>query len=93
MRNWWVLGLVLVGSCAAQSQVVQINPGIYSLSVGAAGIEGGEAAAKNKALASASAYCSAQGRQLSVQQEDSRGPVDWGSAAGSATVTFRCVSP
>jgi len=61
------------------------------MSVGALGIEGGEAAARNKALAGASAYCAERGQQLSVQTADSKGPVEWGSAAGSATVVFRCV--
>jgi hypothetical protein len=38
---------MLLASCAAPAQIVQINPGLYSLSVGALGIEGGEAAARN----------------------------------------------
>jgi putative hemolysin len=83
--------LILLMGCAAPAQVVQINPGLYSLSVGALGIEGGEAAARNKALAAASNYCAGQGHQLSVQDIGGKGPVEWGSAAGSATVVFRCI--
>jgi hypothetical protein len=80
-----------LSGCAAPSQVVEIDPGLYSLNVGALGIEGGEAAARNRALVAASAYCTKQGQHLSLQGENSKGPVEWGSAAGSATVTFRCV--
>jgi|GEM_PF-6715652 len=86
------LGCLLMCACAAPSQVVQINPGVYSLSVGALGIEGGEAAARNKALASASTYCAQKGQQLSLEQQSSHGPVEWGSAAGSATVVFHCIA-
>jgi hypothetical protein len=89
----WALLLGMTG-CAAPSRVVEINPGVYSLSVGAMGIEGGEAAARNKALADAAAYCGAHsGGQLNVQNAESKGPADWGSAAGSATVVFRCGVP
>ena len=93
MRRSLAIGIVVLLSatgCAAPAQVVQINPGLYSLSVGALGIEGGEAAARNKGLAAASTYCARRGQQLNVQQVDSKGPVEWGSAAGSATVVFRC---
>jgi len=86
------LGAVtLLAGCAAPAQVVQIDPHTYSLSVGAMGIEGGEAAARNKALATAAAYCTGLGRQLHLQQESSHGPVEWGSAAGSASVSFQCI--
>lgn len=84
--------LLSTAGCAAQAQVVQINPGVYSLSVGALGIEGGEAGAKNRAYATEAAYCASQGQQLNVQNEDSHGPVEWGSAAGSASVVFRCTA-
>jgi putative hemolysin len=84
--------LAALTGCAAPSQVVEINPGVYSLNVGAMGIEGGEAAARNKALAAASAYCAQKGQQLSLDQQSSHGPVEWGSAAGSASVTFHCVT-
>ena len=83
--------LFLVAGCAAPAQVVQISPGLYSLSLGALGIEGGEAAARNKALVAASTYCAGLGQQLSVQRVDGAGPVEWGSAAGSATVVFQCI--
>ena len=85
-----LVGTLAVAGCAAPAQVVQINPGLYSLSVGALGIEGGEAAARNKAFTAASNYCANQGHQLNVQNMGSKGPVEWGSAAGSATVMFRC---
>jgi hypothetical protein len=93
MNRYLIIGMVLfsVVGCAAPPQVVQINPGIYSLSVGALGIEGGEAGARNKALAAASNYCAGHKQQLSVQTIDGAGPVEWGSAAGSATVIFQCV--
>jgi len=93
MRRSLLIGgvLTLLAGCAAPSQVVEIDPGVYSLNVGALGIEGWEAAARNKALANASAYCAARGQQLSLQSADSHGPVEWGSAAGSASVVFRCI--
>jgi hypothetical protein len=85
-------GVVLaLAACAAPARVVEINPGLYSLSVGALGIEGGEAAARNKAFEAAAHYCAEQGRRLSVQDMGSKGPVEWGSAAGSATATFQCI--
>jgi putative hemolysin len=71
--------LMLLTGCAAPAQIVQINPGLYSLSVGALGIEGGEAAARNKALTAASNYCADQGHQLSVQNIGDKGPVEWGA--------------
>lgn len=86
-----ILGLGLTG-CAAESQVVETNPGVYSLSVGALGIEGGEAGARNKALSAASAYCGRDGRKLNLQAQQSHGPVEWGSAAGSATIVFGCLA-
>jgi len=94
VRRSLALGVVLFSAagCAAPAQVVQINPGLYSLSVGALGIEGGEAGARNKALVAASTYCTGRGQQLNVQKIDSAGPVEWGSAAGSATVVFQCVT-
>jgi len=82
----------MLTGCAAPAQVVQIGPDRYSVNVGALGIEGGEAEARNKALAAASSYCAAKGRQLNVTNLDSKGPVEWGSAAGSASVTFQCIS-
>ena len=84
------LAIALLAGCAAPAQIVQTNPGLYSLSVGALGIEGGEAAARNKALTAASNYCASQGHQLNVQTIGGKGPVEWGSAAGSATVVFQC---
>lgn len=93
MRKICALGaLILVAGCAAPSQVIQVQPGVYSLSLGAMGIEGGEAGARNKALTAASNYCAGLGQKLSVQSQDSHGPVEWGSAAGSSTVVFRCVA-
>lgn len=83
--------VALLAGCAAESQVTEIDSGLYSLNVGALGIEGGEAGARNKALAAAAKYCASTSRHLSLQTQDSHGPVEWGSAAGSATVTFRCV--
>ena len=91
--KWYLVVVIVLPSifgCAAAAQVVQIGPGLYSLSVGALGIEGGEAGARNKGLAAASIYCSGRGQQLNVQNINGRGPVEWGSAAGSATVVFRC---
>jgi hypothetical protein len=76
----------LVAACAAPAQIVQISPGLHSLSVGALGSEGGEAAARNQAFLTACQYCVGQGNQLSVQDLGSKGPIEWGSAAGSATV-------
>ena len=90
MRAMALVALVVAG-CAAPARVVQINPGIYSVSVGALGIEGGEAAARNKAFTAASDYCAGIAHRLDVQDMGSKGPVEWGSAAGSATVVFRCV--
>lgn len=84
--------LVSTAGCAAPAQVVQTNPGVYSLSVGAMGVEGGEAGAKNKGLAAASHYCGGLGKRLDVQEISSKGPVEWGSAAGSATITFKCTT-
>jgi putative hemolysin len=87
-----VAPVMLIAGCAASTQITEVNPGVYAVNVGAMGIEGGETAARNKALAAASSYCAAQGRKLSVQSQQSRGPVEWGSAAGSASVTFACLS-
>lgn len=93
MRKTVIVGLstALLGSCAAPAQVIQIGPDRYSVNVGAMGIEGGEAAARNKALAAASDYCAGMGRQLNELSLQSHGPVEWGSAAGSASVVFQCV--
>jgi hypothetical protein len=84
---------VITTSCAAPAEVVQIGPGRYLLNVGAMGIEGGEAGARNKAADGASKYCGAMGRQLNVTKLDSRGPSDvlGMSAAGSASIEFQCV--
>jgi len=84
------VSLVLTG-CAAPAEVAQIGPDRYSVSVGAMGIEGGEAAARNKVLAAASDYCAKQGRQLNLVSMQSKGPVEWGSAAGSASAVFQCI--
>jgi hypothetical protein len=86
-----VLLVAGVGGCAAPAEVVQIGPDRYSVNVGALGIEGGEAEARNKALASASNYCSGIHRQVNVLTLSSKGPVEWGSAAGSASVVFQCI--
>jgi len=84
--------LVFAVACAAPAQVTQIGPDRYSVNVGAMGIEGGEAAARNKALAAAADYCTQQGRVILLVNMQSKGPVEWGSAAGSASAEFQCVA-
>jgi len=81
-----------LSACAAPAEVAQIDPNRYSVSVGAMGIEGGEAQARNKALKTAADYCANLGRQINLLHLESKGPVQWGSAAGSATAAFECTS-
>lgn len=85
------VALIFAADCAAPAQVTQIGPDRYSVNVGAMGIEGGEAAARNKALAAAADYCTNQGRRVSLVNMQSKGPIEWGSAAGSASAEFQCV--
>ncbi len=92
MRRFLLLVVLLsVGSCAAPADVTEIGPNRYAVNAGAMGIEGGEAAARNKALAAAADYCNQTGRQVNVLNLGSKGPVEWGSAAGSASVVFECL--
>jgi hypothetical protein len=95
VRQIFILGAiaVLVASCAAPAEVVRIGPDRYLLNVGAMGIEGGEAGARNKAATAAAKYCATLGQQLNVTKLDSRGPSDvlGMSAAGSASVEFQCI--
>ena len=88
----FVATLLLVTACAAPAEVTQIGPDRYAVNVGAMGIEGGEAQARNKALRAASEYCEKRGEHLNVINLDSRGPVEWGSAAGSASLEFQCTT-
>lgn len=84
--------VIALSSCAAPAEVNQIGPNRYAVNVGAMGIEGGEAEAKNKALAAANEYCADLGKQVSLVNLQSRGPVEWGSAAGSASAIFECIA-
>ena len=94
MRRPLIVGAIVVScaSCAAPAEVTQIGPNRFSVNVGAMGIEGGEAQARNKALQAAADYCNGQGTQMQLIGLQSKGPVEWGSAAGSATATFECLS-
>lgn len=88
-----IIAALALASCASPQGVIETNPGVFTLSANALGIEGGEAAARTKALRMASDYCSARGSKLDVQAVATRGPAEWGSRAGSADITFLCRAP
>jgi hypothetical protein len=85
-----LMAAFLISGCAASAKVVQIGPDSYALNVGAMGIEGGEAGARNKGVATAGEFCAKQNRLLNLVKIESKGPVELGSAAGSASLSFRC---
>lgn len=79
----------LLSGCAMSSGVLEMSPGLYSVSQSVGVIRGGVAGATKMAFKQAQSTCSSQGKKVDVVQQGTNfQPV---SGLETATLTFRCV--
>jgi uncharacterized lipoprotein YajG len=77
----------LLTGCASSSGVVEVSPGVYSVTSTAITSFGGAGTAKGDAYKRAQATCAAKGERMELVSQNA----DANFASGSADVTFRCV--
>lgn len=82
-----VLSALLLSGCASSSGVMEVSPGVYTVTSSAITSFGGAGTASGDALKKAQATCAAQGKRMDLVHQDSNANM----ASGSAQVTFRCV--
>jgi hypothetical protein len=82
--------LLLVG-CAQSGGVLPMGPDTYSTSAAAAPARGGWSEARRLALTEANQHCASLGKEILVMDVSTATTNLYG--AGSASVTFRCLSP
>ena len=81
---------VLLAACAQSSGVLKMGPDTFSVSAAAAPARGGYSEARKLALQEANQYCAQMGKEILVKNVGTATTNVYG--AGSADVTFRCLS-
>lgn len=82
-----LLFVFLLSGCASSSGVVEVSPGVYSVTSSAITSFGGSGTAKGDAYKRAQATCAAKGKRMDLVSQNA----DANFASGSADVTFRCI--
>ena len=86
-----VAALLVLGGCAQSGGVMPMGPDTYTTSAAAAPARGGSSEARRLALSEANQHCAALSKEILVLDVSTATTNIHG--AGSAEVTFRCLSP